>query len=207
MAGTSDDDAILIRAAQMGELDAFNQLVARHQDAAYTTAYRMMGDAAAASDIVQEALITAWRQIAALRGERFRPWLMRIVINRCTDALRRGKRRPTLSLSQEMPGYPDETLPVPDDAPTPEQAAEADELNAAIQRCIDRLPADQRAALVLCDVDGLDYQAIARVVGAGMGTVKSRLSRARAAVRTCLQGVRELLPAVYRLNDQDNGLD
>jgi RNA polymerase sigma-70 factor (ECF subfamily) len=206
MAGIPDD-AMLIRAAQAGDLDSFNQLIARHQDAAYTTAYRMMGEPAAASDALQDALITAWRQIGTLHGDRFRPWLMRVVVNRCTDLLRQAKRRPTLSLSQDMPGYPDETLPVPDDAPTPEEAAQTRELNTAIQRCINRLPPDQRAALILCDVDGLDYQAIAEATGTGMGTVKSRISRARAAVRTCLQGVRELLPAAYRLNDQDDGLN
>lgn len=200
--GTPDDELKTLHAALQGDVEAFNTLVLNHQDAAFTTAYRMIGDRAAAADVVQEAMITAYRNLARLRGERFRPWLLRIVINRCTDLLRQRKRRPTLSLTPA--DADDDGPPLADSAPQPEQVAQTRELNAAIQACIQALSPDQRAVLILCDIDEMDYQAIATTVGAQVGTVKSRLSRARAAVRACLQHVQELLPAAYRLSVQED---
>ncbi|MDZ4770302.1 MAG: sigma-70 family RNA polymerase sigma factor [Chloroflexota bacterium] len=204
MVSPPDDELMTLRAAIDGDLDAFNLLLTRCQDAAFSIAYRMTGDRALAADMVQEAVITAYRGIRTLRGERFRPWLLRIVVNRCTDELRRRRRRPTVSLTPDQPDSSDDELPIPDSAPLPEEVAQTRELHAAIQACIDRLSLDQRAVLVLCDIEEMDYQAIADTVGTQVGTVKSRLSRARAAVRDCLQSSRELLPAVYRLYRQDD---
>lgn len=195
------DESGLIRAAMRGDLQAFNTLVLRYQDAAYTLAYRLMGDRAIAADMAQESMITAYQRLKTFRGERFRPWLMRIVTNRCYDEMRRKKRRPTLSIT---PDAEDEDLPLPDDAPAPEAAAEQRELQRAIQQCIDNLNPEQRTALVLCDVDGMAYQDIADSLGTQIGTIKSRLSRARTSVRDCLKGVRELLPTAYRLIIEDD---
>jgi RNA polymerase sigma-70 factor (ECF subfamily) len=93
---------------------------------------------------------------------------------------------------------------IPDDSDTPEEIVQQLELQRAMQSCINALNADQRIVLVLCDLEGLDYQAIAENVGAQIGTVKSRLSRARASIRDFLQGVRELLPPAYRLISDDS---
>ena len=89
--------------------------------------------------------------------------------------------------------------PLADDSDTPEEIAQSRELQRAVQRCIDRLNPDQKLVLVLCDIDGMDYDEISQQAGATLGTIKSRLSRARASVRDCLSAVRELLPSAYRL--------
>lgn len=200
MGNLPDDEAALIRAAQRGSLDAFNSLVLRYQDAVFTTAYRIMGETQIAADITQDAFITAYRQISTFRGGVFRAWLLRIAANRCYDELRRYKRRPTMSV-ESMVGEESADAPdLPDPSQTPEQVALSNELQRAIQDCISALGAEQRVVLVMSDIDGLDYESIATAVGVALGTVKSRLSRARAAVRDCLSGLGELLPAEFRLS-------
>ncbi|MBK8021686.1 MAG: sigma-70 family RNA polymerase sigma factor [Chloroflexi bacterium] len=196
MVGKPDDEAQLVRAAQRGDLDAFNTLVLRYQDSAFTLAYRLLNDRAVAADVAQEAMITAFQRLRSLRGENFRAWLLRIVTNRCYDEMRRQRRRPTVSLTSDAS---DEDLPIPDPGQTPEEVAQQRELEGAIQRCIAALNADQRLVLVLCDVEGMEYHDIAQSIGAQIGTVKSRISRARSSVRDCLKKVRELLPSSYRL--------
>jgi RNA polymerase sigma factor (sigma-70 family) len=196
---TPENEPALIAAAQRGSLESFNVLVEAYQDRAYTLAYRIMGDSAQAADLAQDAFITAWRKLPTYRGGSFRAWLMRITANICYDALRKHKRQPTTSLEALAPDSDDE-YPLPDEGqPSPEQAAERREIAQAIQGCISSLSPDQRMVLVLSDIEELDYQAIADQVGAALGTVKSRISRARAAMRDCLAAFRELLPANYRL--------
>lgn len=192
------DEQSLIRAAQRGDLDAFNQLVLTYQDAAFTLAYRIMGETSSASDAAQDAMITAYRRLNTYRGGSFRAWLLRIVTNRCYDELRRRKRRPQTTFTDLTPEDADEP-PLADDSDTPEMIAESRELQREVQRCINRLNPDQKLVLVLCDIEGLDYAAISEQAGVNVGTIKSRLSRARASVRDCLSAVRELLPSAYRL--------
>jgi len=199
MVGNSEnEEQALIRRAMRGDLDAFNSLILNYQDSAYTLAYRIMGDTHAAADAVQEAFIIAYRRLSTYRGGSFRSWLLRITTNQCYDELRRVRRRPSVSV-EAMGEETGDDPAIPDGTATPEEAVQQRELQRAIQDCIGALNADQRIVLVLCDVEGLDYQAIADQLGAQIGTVKSRLSRARVSVRDCLQGVRELLPGAYRL--------
>ncbi|MBN2304748.1 MAG: sigma-70 family RNA polymerase sigma factor [Anaerolineae bacterium] len=196
------DENALIRAAKRGDIESFNQLVLHYQDMAYSVAYRMMGDRDAAADAAQDAFISAFRNLRQFKGERFKSWLMRIVTNACYDELRRRQRRPTASLD-DLTG----ATPGPDDLSlhsqqeNPEHHAQRMELHTAIQDCINALPDDQRVIAVLADVENYDYQEIVTIAGIPLGTVKSRLSRARARLRDCLQAVRELLPAEYRLTD------
>jgi RNA polymerase sigma-70 factor (ECF subfamily) len=196
------DEQTLIRAAQRGGLDAFNELVLLYQSQVFNLAYRIMGDGDSAADATQEAFISAYRSIASYRGGSFRAWLMRIVTNACYDELRRRKRRPTSSL---------ETLHVADAAPgevlvngaeEPEPYAQRQELNRALHAGLQALPEEQRVILVLSDVQGYDYQEIAAIVGTSLGTVKSRLSRARAKMRDYLLAQGELLPGLYRLENE-----
>lgn len=202
-APTPPDDTTLIRRARGGDLNAFNALVLRYQDHLYTVSYRILGDAESAADATQDALITAYRKIATYRGGSFKAWLARITTNTCYDELRRRQRRPATPLD-ELPGSDhDDGPPLPSESPSPEQIAQQHELSAAIQRCIDALKEEQRVVLVLSDVEGLAYQEIAAAIGGQLGTVKSRLSRARAALRHCLQGLAELLPPEYRLSPED----
>lgn len=200
---THENEPQLIRQAQHGDLDAFNALVLHYQDRAYTVAYRIMGDPASAADATQEAFITAFRRLDTYRGGSFKAWLLRIVTNTCYDELRRRKRRPATSID-DLPGAElDDGPALPDDAPTPEQVAQQSELNQAIQDCINSLGEAQRIILVLCDIEELSYQEVAGIAGVKVGTVKSRLSRARVSVRDCLQTFQELLPAAFRLNSTD----
>lgn len=199
------DEPALIRDAQRGEVNAFNRLVLAYQSLAYNVAYRILGEAEAAADATQDAFLSAYKHLDSYRGGSFRGWLMRIVTNACYDELRRRKRRPSVSL-EDMLTAPDGTeteseavLAAGDEAP--EERAQRRELAGALERCLSDLPDDMRVAVVLCDVQGFDYAEIADATGVALGTVKSRLSRARSRLRDCLQGVRELLPALYRLGD------
>lgn len=194
---TLSDEATLIRQAQEGSLEAFNSLVLRHQNLVYNVAYRMLGDDVSAQDVTQEAFINAYRKFASFQGEHFRAWVVRIASNLALDMLRRDKRRPAQSLDDMAA---EGGLTLPDASPTPEQALQSRELQQAIQQCIDSLNAEQRLTLILCDVQGMSYQEVADSTNAQLGTVKSRLSRARLAVRRCLQAVEELLPAQYRFS-------
>jgi RNA polymerase sigma-70 factor (ECF subfamily) len=203
MASTLDNEAALIGAARRGDLDSFNTLVLHYQDSVYALAYRILSERASAADAAQEAFITAYRRINTLRGENFRSWLLRIAANACYDELRRRKRRPVTPLD-DLPGADaDDGPPLPADSDTPEQAVQQAELSRAIEQCIQSLAVDQRLVLVLSDIEGLSYQEIAASAGLNLGTVKSRLSRARAGVRHCLEAVRELLPFQERLNSND----
>lgn len=196
------DENKLIHAARHGDIDAFNRLVLAYQDTAYTVAYRIIGEPDAAADATQEAFISAYYKLDQFQGDRFKSWLLRIVTNACYDELRRRQRRPAASLDglENVTFRPDPDLnPVPE---SPEQHAQRRELNRAIQDCLDALPDDQRVVAVLVDVEDYAYQEIVAITGLPLGTVKSRLSRARARMRDCLRAMRELLPSEYRLMDE-----
>jgi RNA polymerase sigma-70 factor, ECF subfamily len=200
------DEPALILEAQRGDLDAFNRLVLEYQTLVYNVAYRIMGDGDSAADATQEAFISAHKHLHYYRGGSFKAWLLRIVTNACYDELRRRKRRPSASLEaltvvNEGPDADSEASLVSRDE-LPEEHVQRRELAQAIQDCLNRLPHDMRVVAVMCDVQGMDYAEIAANVGTALGTVKSRLSRARARLRDCLQGVRELLPASYRLEGE-----
>ncbi len=198
------DENGLIQAACQGDLDAFNRLVLAYQDLVYSQAYRMMGEAEAAEDATQEAFISAYRNLRSFRGGSFRGWLLRIVTNACYDELRRRKRRPTVPL--EPLDADDEEIESPswiaDEGELPEESVLRVELGKQIQHCLDELPDEFRVIVVLVDIQGFDYHEAAQVVAKPVGTVKSRLSRARLRLRDCLQAARELLPGAYRLVDE-----
>jgi RNA polymerase sigma-70 factor (ECF subfamily) len=196
------DEQALVDAARRGDVPAFNQLVLRHQRVAYNVAFRILGRADAAEDATQEAFLSAYRAIGALRGDSFRNWLLRIVTNKCLDQLRTRKRRPTLALDA-LPVEPDNLLYLADPGESPHQAAERQALSQVLQEAIVALPADQRTVVVLVDVQGLTYRETAEVLGISLGTVKSRLSRARTHLRNRLLACREVLPAWVRQASRD----
>jgi RNA polymerase sigma-70 factor (ECF subfamily) len=200
------EEADLIAAARRGDLDAFNRLVLVHQTMAYNLAWRITGDGEAAADATQEAFLSAYRKLSSYRGGSFRGWLLRIVTNACYDELRRRKRRPAESLEalEEESATGDgiraaDVLSSRDD--DPERAAERAEMTRAIERCLGRLPEDFRMVVVLADVLALDYQEVAAAMGSPVGTVRSRLARARARLRECLEASRELIGGERRLAD------
>jgi RNA polymerase sigma-70 factor (ECF subfamily) len=193
------DTAQLIRNAQAGDLDAFNTLVIAHQDQVYSLALRFMGQRPAAEDATQEAFLRAYRAIRTFKGDRFRAWLLAIVANACRDELRRQRRRPTHSLDARGPDDDSPAFDPPDPGPTPEDGAMNSELRAALERALLQLPEDWRLIVVLSDIHGLSYQEVAQVASLPVGTVKSRLSRARGRLRDILMATGELVPPSGRL--------
>ena len=181
----ADDEAAHLRRALAGDLDAFNRLVELHQRSVFNLCLRMVGTPASAEDACQDAFIAAFRNIASFRGGNFRPWLMRIAANACTDELRRRARRPTLSLDAPPPGS-DEPPDVADATPGPETQALRSEQAAAVQAALLRLPHDQRLAVVMCDMQGYAYEEIAEATRVSLGTVKSRIARGREKLRALL---------------------
>lgn len=199
------DEQRLLQDARQGDLEAFNRLVLAHQSAVYNLSYRILGDPAAAADATQEAFISAYRHLKDHRGGSFRAWLMRIATNACYDSLRREKRRPAESLDdvdEDDADRPDAWERLADPQAGPEREALRAELNRALEDCLRRLPAEFRIAAVLVDVEGYDYLEAATAIGKPVGTVKSRVARARARLRDCLRQYGELLPSSLRLSDE-----
>jgi len=198
------DETALIASAQQGDLNAFNTLVLHYQDAVFNTAVRILGDDDMAQDASQDAFISAFQSIKTFRGGSFKAWLLRTVTNACLDELRRQKRRPTTPLEPETSDGEEMDSPkwLADKSMTPAQKAEADELEHAIQHCLDALPAEFRTAVVLADVQGMDYTEVAAASKTPIGTIKSRIARARIRLRECLRSFEELIPSSYRLNEE-----
>src|SRR5512146_2887811 len=198
------DETALVAQARTGDLNAFNQLVLEYQNMAFNLAARMLDDDDAAEDVTQTAFLSAYRSLDSFRGGSFRAWVMRMVSNACYDELRRRKRRPTVSL--EPVNEDDEEIESPawlaDDEPSPEVQLERAELDQALQTCLHGLPEEFRAVVLMVDVEGLDYQEVSLATGKPLGTVKSRLARARLKMRECLQDFGELLPSLFRLGDE-----
>ena len=190
-----------ITAAQKGDAAAFNQLVREYQASVYRTAYRVLGERAAAEDATQDAFISAFKHMRAYRGGSFKAWLLRIVTNACYDQLRVKQRRPAISLEATDEDSLEPNW-IADRGESPQDFAERRELGSTLQRAIATLADDQRVTLVLTDVEGLSYDEVAQAMGTNVGTVKSRLSRARAELRDYLSAQMELVPARYRLKSE-----
>ncbi len=198
------DESALIQSAQRGDLDSFNTLVLHYQDALFNTAVRILGDDELAADATQEAFLSAFKNLTSYRGGSFKAWLLRTVTNACYDELRRQKRRPTTPLEPDTSDGDEMDSPrwLADSNLSPEQKAEVDELEHAIQHCLENLPLEFRTVVVMADIQGLDYTEVASATRAPLGTIKSRLARARLRLRECLQDFWELLPAAFRLEKE-----
>jgi len=194
------NEADLIDRAVQGDLDAFNDLVFLYQDIAYNTAYRIMADSSAAADATQEAVISMYRKLDGYRGGSFKSWFLRIVTNACYDELRRNRRRPTVPLEPETDdGELIESADwMEDKSAGPEETLSQKELELAIQNCLNDLEEKFRVVMVMVDISGENYDAVASAIGRPIGTVKSRLARARLKMQDCLQGTMELLPDKFR---------
>jgi RNA polymerase sigma-70 factor, ECF subfamily len=198
---TEMDEAGLIKDAQKGDVTAYNRLVLHYQELVYNVAYRIMGEPQSAEDVAQEAFISAYKALDSFRGGNFKAWLLRIATNGCYDELRRRKRRPQSSLD-EITDENESFAFLRSAEEGPEGASVRMELVQAIESCLQGLPEDQRVTAVLCDIEGYDYNEIAEITSVSLGTVKSRMNRARRKLRDCLRGFRELLPVSYRLEGE-----
>ena len=188
-------DLELIRRSKEGDLDAFNEIVARYQRQVFNTAARILGGTSYADDATQETFISAYRAIGKFRGVNLAPWLLRIAKNQCYDMIRGMRRRPTDSLEENLTNP---SFVRAQSSGSAEDETLRGELGSEIQRAILSLPEDQRLVVTLIDVQGFSYEEAAEVAGVSLGTVKSRLSRGRARVRDHLRGLGELLPPEFR---------
>jgi len=191
---SSGDDALLIKAFQKGDKKAFDQLVIRHKDRIFNLCYRFLGDYEEANDSAQEAFVKAYGSLNTFRLESaFSTWLYRIAVNACKNKLVSSAykaKRKTVSL--DNPGNPsDGPLPmeIPYGAPSPLARMEEKEKRVLVQRALDALPTEFKMVVTLRDVEGFSYEDIAEITGLNLGTVKSRIARARTDLRNKLRGV------------------
>ena len=182
----------------------YNCIIEAFQAKGYNLACRMLRDWALAEDVLQESFVSGYRAFSQFRGDNLNAWMMRIIANTCRDFLRSRRTRPVISLDP-LPTAADDPTPSAVDLPTkeesPEEYAEREELRRTIVNGLDRLPEERRLAVILVDVQGLSYEEAAQVMNCSTGTVKSRISRGRAALRDHLRASGELLPSRFR---QDN---
>ena len=188
---TQIHDEALVLAASKGDLEAFNQLVLSYQDLAYHHAYSLMGDPASAEDVAQESFVKAFQGLNGFRGGSFRSWLLRIVTNCAYDILRRSQRHPSQPLFPEDDnGEELESAPwLADPSASVQDAVEKAELSEEIRELMEQLPEAYRNVLTLVDLYQFDYSEAAQTLRVPIGTVKSRLARARLQMKDMLKDV------------------
>ncbi len=193
-----DCDEKLVARCQAGERAAFDEIVARHGARLHRVCFHALGDADEAADATQDALVRAWRGLPNFRGDSaLSTWLHRIALNVVHDRLAKRKREP-LPFSAAPSNDENDESPearLPDNAPSPEAVALTREKRYAVRHALAQLSEDHRAALILFDIEGRSYEEAAAILQLPMGTLKSRLSRARLALRDLLLEQRELFEA------------
>ncbi|MFC1812373.1 RNA polymerase sigma factor [Thermodesulfobacteriota bacterium] len=191
--GSSKEDAALVRAVQKGDKAAFDGLVLKHKDKIFNLVYWFLGDYQEANDCAQDTFIKVFKSINKFRFESaFSTWLYRIAMNTCKNRLKssafRWRRRTVPLGNPEGSGDTNPCFEIRDNAPSPVNQLEKKERRLLIQKAIYSLPEAQKRVVVLRDIQGLPYEEIADITGLNLGTVKSRLSRARLALRNRLKG-------------------
>jgi RNA polymerase sigma-70 factor, ECF subfamily len=183
------DEQEWVKLAQLGDLEAFNQLVFTYQDKVYTHAAYILEDAPTAEDMTQEAFLAAYKNLASFRGGSFKSWLLRIATNLCLDELRRRKHHPSISL--EVHNSEGEEFESPswlvDRGKSPERATEDSEFWREIKLVLSQMPWEFRIPIILVDIHGLNYSEATEVLNVPLGTVKSRLARGRQMVSKIYQ--------------------
>jgi len=186
------EDESVIRSFQAGDRGAFDRLVKRHRDSVFNLCYRMLGDYEEAGDAAQEAFIKAYRGLKGFRFEAaFSTWMYRIAVNGCTNRLNskaHRQKRHTVALDNPGPGR-DCARRVANGSPDPADRLEEKERAALVQEALDALAPDQKTVVTLRDIQGLSYEEISGITGLALGTVKSKIARARAELRDRLKGV------------------
>ena len=177
---TREQEAMIVRKVLQGDVNAFEKLVTEYEKGVYAIALRMTGNPEDASDMTPEAFIKAYNSLQSFRGDsKFSVWLYRIASNVCLDFLRSRSRKPTVSLSVEDDEGEETQLDVADESQSPELLLERSLTRDAVQRGLQALPPDYRQILLLREIQGLSYEEIADVLRIEVGTVKSRIFRAR----------------------------
>ncbi len=188
------NEQYLLKKAKAGDVAAFEELVESYQKKIFNLAYRIVGNPDDAADMVQEALIRIFRSIAKFKEQSsFSTWIYRITTNVCLDELRRRKNKKEFSFDQVIHGEEgDMQRQIKSDDIPPDTAAEREELRSVVNSAINSLPEDQRIVISLRDIQGLSYNEISQVLDCPEGTVKSRINRARNALKNILSDKREL---------------
>jgi RNA polymerase sigma-70 factor (ECF subfamily) len=171
----------LIQLTRQGNIEAFNELVLYYQERIYNQAYYILGDAVMTEDMTQEAFLVAYRKLDSFRGGSFKAWMISIVTNLCLDELRRRKRHPSIPLGTYTSDGEEIETPrwLLDPGESPETATEQAEFWHLIMQCLANLPQVFRIAVILVDIQGMNYSEAANVLNISLGTVKSRLARGR----------------------------
>ena len=189
---SATEDPVLVRAAQKGDMGAFEELIARHRDKIYARAYSMMRNEEEAVDLSQEAWVKAWQRLVQFQGDSsFPTWITRIVINLCLDQLRRRKRQRAESIEEldEESGGVERQMPVVTVNPT--ERLERVELRQRIDRALSQLSVAHRTVMVLHEFEHMEYKEIAKTMNCSIGTVMSRLFYARRKMAALLADLRK----------------
>jgi RNA polymerase sigma-70 factor (ECF subfamily) len=176
----------LLHSAQAGNLESFNALVLKYQDVMYRTALRILEQASLAEDATQDAFISAYQHLNGFRGGSFKAWLLRIVVNKSFDEVRRTQWSTARSFSEstfEDRGNEESCTWLRDPAPSVEECVETSEWTEHIQECLDELAIDHRLIIILIDIEEMSYGEVSTILNIPIGTVKSRLARARVNLR------------------------
>ncbi len=184
----------LVKKSQNGDADSFSALILPYEQKLMHHAYRMLSNKTEAEDAVQEALLKAWRRLDTYQGTAaFPTWLYTILHHVCLDMLRKKKReKPVVPLIQEGENEEEFSLSIPDTAPGPDEQYHQKAMLSAVAAAIDTLSDEHKTVIILRDIDGLEYDEIAKITNTSLGTVKSRISRARIAMKKILEKNREL---------------
>ena len=177
---TREQEAQIVRRVLEGDVNAFEDLVTEHEKGVYAIAQRMTGNAEDAADMTQETFIKAYNSLSSFRGDsKFSVWLYRIATNVCLDFLRSRSRKPTVSLSVEDDDGEEAQMDIADESQSPEQLLERGLTRDAVRRGLKSLSPEYRQILLLREIQGLSYEEIAEALVLEVGTVKSRIFRAR----------------------------
>jgi RNA polymerase sigma-70 factor (ECF subfamily) len=191
--GSPDPDVAFVRAVQGGDMAAFDQLVIKHKDKLFNMVYWLLGDYQEANDCAQEIFIKVFKSIKKFRFQSsFSTWLYRIAINTCKNRIKssafRWKKRMVSLENPESSKQDNRSYEIQNSSPSPENSLEKKEQIMLIQKAVNALPREQNRVVVLRDIQGLSYQEIVDITGLNLGTVKSRLSRARMELKNRLNG-------------------
>ena len=182
--GLSTVDEVLIQRCRNGDLDAFEQIMETYKQKVYNLAYRMTGNAADASDLSQEVFLRVYRSLDNFRGDSsFSTWLYRIATNVCLDELRRRNRKAVVPIHCQVTIDHEQYRNIPDLSYVPELVVQSKELQQEIQEIINSLNPQYRLVIILRDIQGYSYEEIGEITNSSIGTVKSRLSRARKSLK------------------------
>lgn len=195
----SDNEKNLLERAKSGDIAAFEQLVDSYQKRIFNIALRMLGNYDDAGDLTQEVLIRIFKSIKSFKEQSsFSTWIYRITTNVCLDEIRKRKNRKVVSLDEEIKLDDGEMKrQFESDEPTPEETAEAEDLKKIVNMAIEKLNEEHRVVIILRDIQGLSYEEISEVLKLPEGTVKSRINRARQALKNILSEKRELILEGY----------